>query len=103
MYHVSQGMKLTEIICDVETRRARPSDLGEVRLALIRLARVYELSARKEDEFVEESDDVGAGLVDRKDHGTLVRPRELYKRFDDVEGVVRVESFTLSSASNHGV
>lgn len=95
-------MELTEIICDVETRRARPSDLGEVRLALVRLARVYELSARKEDEFVEESDDVGARLVDREDYGTLVGPRELHERFNDVECVVRVESCTLSSASYYG-
>ena len=48
--------------------------LGEISLTIIGASRVDELSSGEEDELVEESENVGARLMDREDDGSVVGP-----------------------------
>ena len=85
-------VRLTEKVCDVEPWRAGVSDRLEVVLALVVRARVHNLTLGKQHAPVEQGDNVGPRLVDRKDDGAVVVPGERDERLDDVERVERVEA-----------
>jgi hypothetical protein len=82
----------TEEIGNVEARRAGVTERFKVLLASIVVSRVDNPTSSEKDETVEEGDDVGSGLVDGEDNGTLVIASKSNEGFDDVEGVEGVET-----------
>ena len=62
----------TEEVSNVETKRTGLADLREVVGDLVRFTRVDQLALRKDNQLVEQRDDVAAGLVDREHDRAVV-------------------------------
>lgn len=87
----------TEEVGDVEPRWARVPDLREIVLAFCELARVDDAALAKDEELVEERNNVAPRLVNRKYDGAIVIPCEGDKGLHDVVRVVRIKTCTTSN------
>jgi hypothetical protein len=87
-------LHLTQEISHVEAFRTLPPFLLKVAVtpSVRERTGIHELAHRKEDQLIEEGNDIGPRLMDGKYDGAFVVPGEVDKRFDDVEGVVRVQA-----------
>lgn len=81
-----------EVVGNVEARGTFVADVIEIWLALGKETRVHKFALGQQDEPVEESDNVGARLVDGEDDSPLVVLGHCDKAFNHIVGIVGVQS-----------
>ena len=84
--------QVDEVVGNVESRGARVADVVEVVLAFVEGSAVDCAALCKQDELIEQCDDVGTRLVNGEDDSAVVRLDKVDKTFNHVEGVVCIET-----------
>jgi hypothetical protein len=82
----------TEVIRNVEPRRAMLSDRIEIRLTFSEFPRIYKAALREKYELIEKSYYIATRLMDCEDDGTIVVARKRNQTVDDIIGVVCVQA-----------
>lgn len=80
--------KINEVVRDIESRRARITNMVKVLLACREGTGINRTTARKENKPVKESDDVGARLMDGENNGAVVCLGQCDEAFNHIERVV---------------
>jgi len=84
--------EVDKVVCDVVPLRTFVADFFEMLRSTFRFTRVYKLPLCQEQESIEECNDIGLGLVNGEDDGSVICLCEIFEGFNDVVGVVRVET-----------
>ena len=71
MVSIIEEGRLTEVIRNIEPRRAVMSDRVKIRLTSGKFAGIYEAALREEYELIEQRNYVAARLMNRKDDGAI--------------------------------
>ena len=80
--------EIDKVIGDIVALGTFVTNLFEMLRGTFGFSRIYQLSLRQQQESIEECNDVGLGLMNRKDDCSVVRLGEIFKRFDDIVSVV---------------
>ncbi len=76
MVSIIEEGRLTEVIRNIEPRRAVISDGVKIRLTSGKFGGIYEAALREEYELIEQRNYVAAWLMNRKDDGAIIIARK---------------------------